>query len=83
MGSRETTTDKICRVELDYPLGHHARTLLQICPNFVEPVEKNIWTYEDRHLWDLEIEFKKVNDMDPDLGDEGLGPDVDNGIDEK
>lgn len=36
--------EEICEVELDYPLGHHAKTLLRIGLKFVEPIIDDVST---------------------------------------
>lgn len=35
-------------VDLDYPLGHHARTLLRIGLDFVENIDDDVLIYKER-----------------------------------
>lgn len=42
------TNEEIHVVELDFPLGHHARTLLRIGPEFIEPVNDDMITNKER-----------------------------------
>lgn len=46
-------------------------------------MEDDIPTDEDQHLKDLNIESDDDDDIDPNLGNEGLGPDMDNNMDEE
>ena len=43
-GGRPATPEELHAVELDYSLGHHARTMLRIGPAFVEPIDDDIPT---------------------------------------
>lgn len=47
VGGRPSTREEIRIVELDYPLGHNARTLLRIGPNFVKLVDDDMPTEEE------------------------------------
>lgn len=51
--------------------------------DFMEPIPDVIPIDEDRHSWDLYIKSKDDNDMKPNQGDEGLGSDIFDCIDEK
>lgn len=70
VGYRPITREKIHVIELDYPLDHHAQTLLRIGPNFVELVDDNIPTYEELEMRDSYIESTKENSVDPNFIEE-------------
>lgn len=78
IGAKTSIREQICKVKLNYPLGHYARELLRIDTNFVKPVKNDIPSDKDRHLQDSHIEFD--DNGDPNLGDEGLGPHIDTGM---
>lgn len=69
-------------VELDYPLDHKAQTLLQIGPNFVQPVDNDVPTDEELQMIDSDIESMEEDDEDPDLVEEAYSPDISDDIDE-
>lgn len=48
----------------------------------MERVDDDILTDEKRQLWNLNIEFENDDDEDPDLGNDTLGPYIDDGMDE-
>lgn len=66
LGGRATTDEEIHVVDLDYPLGHHAKTLLRIGPEFMEPTDNDIPTNEDRQWHDLNIE-SNIDDQSEDV----------------
>lgn len=75
--------EEIHDVELDYPLEHHARTLLQIGPDFVKPVDNDVPIDEEQKMRDFDINSEEnKEDTDLDLGAEAYGPDVDDDINE-
>lgn len=82
VGGRPTINEKICPVELDYPLSHNAQTLLWIGLKFVEPIEDNVPTNEEQQLRDLDIELQKEEAVDPDMRAEVYGPEDDNDIED-
>ncbi|PHT72851.1 hypothetical protein T459_23636 [Capsicum annuum] len=55
IGERSITNKELCAVGLDYPLGHHARTLLQIGPELVESVNDNVPIDAERQYPDSDI----------------------------
>ena len=67
-------------MEHKYLLCHHARVLLKVGPGFIELVDDDVATDKDRHRQDSYIESDSEKEVDLDLGDKGLGPDVDNGM---
>lgn len=68
------TQQEIWVVELDYPLVSHARALLQIDSDFVEPVYNNVPIDKDNLLSDLGIESDEDDDgANPELGAEAYG----------
>lgn len=77
VGSRPVTREQIHGVKLDYSLDHYARTLLWIGPNFVEPVDDDIPTDEERQIRNLDIESGKDEVVDPNLGVEAYSPNDD------
>lgn len=80
VGARAATKEDIHAVDLDYPLCH-TMTLLRISQEFVELVDDGISTDEERQLWDSDIDSEDDDDVDPDLRDEALGPDIYDGMD--
>lgn len=64
---RLATNEEIHAIELDYPLGYHARILLRIGPAFVEPFDYDVPTDKEQQLRDLDIELE--DDNNPDVGD--------------
>lgn len=68
---------------IDYPLCHYAKTILQINPDFIEPVEDDVPT--DIELWmhDYGMEFDGEGDTnDPDLQVESYGLETDDYTDD-
>lgn len=62
-------------MELDYLLGHHARTLLGIGPQCFTPIYENMPTNEERQLRDLDINSEKEGAVDPYMGAKSYGQD--------
>lgn len=79
---KEATKEEVRIVDLYYPLVHDSKTTLRIGPEFVEPLDDDIPIDKERQLWDLNFETYDDNDIDPNLRNEDLGSDVDNGMDE-
>lgn len=48
VSGKPITNIEIHKVELDYLLSHHARTLLWIGPEFVYPIDDDVPTNEER-----------------------------------
>lgn len=46
-------------MELDYPLGHHAQTMLRIGPNFDEPLDDDVPMDEERRLSYIDDELEE------------------------
>lgn len=67
--------EKLYAVELDYPLGHHDKTLLRIGSGFVEPIDDDILIDMEKRYQDIDIESD-----DDDQSDDG-DTDVDDGDD--
>ncbi|KAF3629434.1 hypothetical protein FXO38_05422 [Capsicum annuum] len=68
-GGRPATLEEHHVVELDYPLGHHARTLLQIGPNFVKPIDDDMPIDEERRYRDSDMESDE-EDQSNDVADD-------------
>ncbi|PHU17445.1 hypothetical protein BC332_13140 [Capsicum chinense] len=71
---RSATLEELYVVEFDYPLGHHARTMLRIGPNFVEPIDDDIPTDEEHRYRDSDVESDEEDQSD----DNGADDDGDN-----
>ncbi|XP_016542316.2 uncharacterized protein LOC107842802 [Capsicum annuum] len=67
VGGRPATNEETYVVELDYPLGHYARILLRIAMEFVEPIDDDVPTDEERQSRDSDIELE--DNEQPDVGD--------------
>lgn len=64
VGGRPTVRYKIHVVELDYLLGHHARSLLWIGAYFIEPVDDDVSIDKERQMSDSYLKSKKENVVD-------------------
>lgn len=62
------------------PLGHHARTLLRIGPEFANPVDDDVPTDEERQWQDSDI--KSNDDEQSKDGDVDSDDEVDNDSDD-
>lgn len=56
-------------MELDYPHGHHARTLQRIVPEFVEPVDDDAPTNAERQYQDSDVKSDIKEQFDDGDGD--------------
>lgn len=66
-------------MELDYPLGHHAKTILRIGDKFNELVDDDIPTDEERHMAysdDASKKEEQSDDNDDSSDDVGDGNDI-------
>ncbi|PHU30473.1 hypothetical protein BC332_02566 [Capsicum chinense] len=70
-GGRLATPEKLHAVKLDYPLGHHARTMLRIGLDFVEMVDDDIPTDEEHRYRDSNIESNEEDQSDDRANDDG------------
>ncbi|XP_016577508.2 uncharacterized protein LOC107875339 isoform X2 [Capsicum annuum] len=72
IGGRPATEQEIRAVELDYPLGPHARTMLRIGPDFDEPLDDDVPTEEERRMGysDDESEEEEQSDDESDYESE-------------
>ncbi|XP_016541306.1 uncharacterized protein LOC107842008 [Capsicum annuum] len=69
IGVRPATNEEIHIVELNNPLGHRDRILLRIRPDFVETIDNDVSTDEERQWCDSDIDSD--DDEKPNKGDEG------------
>ncbi|KAF3645858.1 hypothetical protein FXO37_20754 [Capsicum annuum] len=69
VGGFPATHEEIQAVEMDYYLGHHARTMLRIGTDFIELVDDDVPTEEELRMCNLNIESDEMEYTDdPDLG---------------
>ncbi|KAF3681343.1 hypothetical protein FXO38_01764 [Capsicum annuum] len=73
------THEELHDVELYYPLCRHARTLLWIEPEFVEPMDNDVPTDEERRYQDSDVELDAEDQFDNGDGDAN----TDDGYDKK
>ncbi|KAF3620990.1 hypothetical protein FXO38_32040 [Capsicum annuum] len=73
---RPATLEELHAVELDYPPSHHARTLLRIGPDYVEPIDNDVPTDEEHKYRDSDMESNKEEESDDNAADND-GDDVD------
>ncbi|PHT50258.1 hypothetical protein CQW23_10005 [Capsicum baccatum] len=66
---RPATPEELHAVELDYPLGHHARTMLRISLDFVEPIGDGVPTNKEHRYNDSDIESDEEEQFDDDSDD--------------
>lgn len=64
-------------VDLDFPIGHHSRTLLWIGPYFVETIDDDITTDEERQLQDSNIESEEEEHPNIRAKEYGLDDNID------
>lgn len=69
--------EEIHAVELGYPLSHHAHNLLWVGPEFVDPVDNDMPTNEERKLRDFDIESEEEEAADPKASGLDVHDDID------
>lgn len=82
VGCRPTVRKEIHIIELDYPLDYHAQTLLQISPDFIEPIVDDVPIDKERQIRDSDIRSEKQEVLDQDLGQKAYGIEINDDMDE-
>lgn len=69
IGGRSSTPEKRAEVEAQYPLNDHARALLGLGPQFVEPIDDDIPSDPDANKSDTEDDEEEDDDEPLELED--------------